>query len=91
MLKENLINLLEQKNISLTELARQTKVPKSNLSAWLKGRSPNVEQLDKVAQFLDTTIDFLMFGRKAKREESTLVYKLEVESGKYEIVVKKIT
>lgn len=90
MLKDNLINLLEKKNVSLAELSRQTSVPKSNLSSWLKGRSPNLDQLDKVAQYFGTTIEFLAFGRKIKDTEPTLVYKLEIENGKYEIIVKKV-
>ena len=90
MLKDNLISLLEKRNISLAELSRQTNVPKSNLSSWLKGRSPNLEQLDKVAQFLGTTMEFLAFGRKSKELQPTLIYKLEVEKGRYEIIVRKI-
>lgn len=90
MLKDNLINLLEEKNISLAELARQTNVPKSNLSSWLKGRSPNLDQLDKVARFLGTTIDFLAFGRRPKEQAPTLMYRAEIQSGTFEIIIRKI-
>lgn len=91
MFVTNLIDLLEKNNISLAELSRRTDVPKSNLSSWLKGRSPNLEQLDKVAQYFGTTIEHLAFGRKSKESESVLIYRLEIENGRYEIIIKKLT
>lgn len=91
MLANNLTDLLEKNNISLSELSRRTDVPKSNLSSWLRGRSPNLEQLDKVAQYFGTTIEQLAFGRKHKETESLLIYRLEIENGRYEIIVKKLT
>lgn len=86
----NLINILEEQGISLAEVSRKTGVPKSTLSAWLRGASPNLEQLDKVAQFLHTNIDFLAFNRRENRAEDLLLYRTIVEKGSYEILIKKL-
>jgi transcriptional regulator with XRE-family HTH domain len=91
MLGKNLLILLEKNDLSLSKLSRDTNVPKSNLSAWLKGRSPNIEQLDVVAQYFGVSIEFLMFGRKNLTNEPTLMYRAEVEDGKYEIIFRKIS
>ena len=88
MLEKNLKKVLEQKNISVMELARKTGVPKSNINAWLTGASPNLEQLDKVAQFLETTIDYLAFGRQS--ELTKVLKEFEVHTGLYEIKIKRI-
>lgn len=90
MLKKNLKNILKQKNISVLELARRTGVPKSNINAWLNGSSPNLEQLDRVAQFLETNIDFIAFGRNPKDLFASFVNEFEIHAGTYEIKIKKI-
>ncbi len=91
MLVKNLKRLLEENNLSIAELSRETKVPKSTLSTWLKGRSPNLEQLEKVARFFNTSIDSLAFDKKAGGTLPTLVYRTEIGPGHYEIIVKKIS
>jgi len=51
MLAKNLKSLIELKELTVSELARRTDVPKSNILTWLNGANPNLEQLDKVAQY----------------------------------------
>ena len=84
-----LISLLERENLKLAELSRITGVPKSTLSSWLKGRSPNLEQLQRVADFFNVTLDFLVTGRSARSKES-LIYKATLEEGAFEITIKKL-
>jgi transcriptional regulator with XRE-family HTH domain len=88
---KNLVNALEEQNISLAELSRRTGVPKSTLSSWLRGSSPNLEQLNKVAEYLSLSIDFLAFDKKEKISSELLLYKALVTDGTIEIVIKKIS
>ena len=90
MLKKTLTQLLEENDLTLSELSRITKIPKSNLSAWTRGRIPNITQLDIVAQYFGVSIEFLMFGRKSNTSEASLIYRAEVTDGKYEIIFRKI-
>lgn len=83
-----LIAVLDEKNISVSELSRQTGIPKSTLHSWIKGRSPNLEQLLKVSNFLNVTLDYLASGKKSKGE--ALLYRMVLEEGAFEIIIKKL-
>lgn len=90
MLDKNLKALLEAKNLSVTELAKQTGVPKSNIQAWMTGSNPDIKQADLVAQFLGVTFEELAFGRRRSDLLGELVEKFEVHNGTYEISIKKV-
>jgi len=90
MLVKNLKRILEEKELSISELARKSGVPKSTLMTWLTGRTPDLIQLDKVAQYLGTNIESLAFGRKQEDLFTELMQKVEVHSGLYEISIKKV-
>lgn len=80
---------LEREGISIQMLSRETGIPSSTLRTWLKGRSPNIEQLQKVAEFFNVTLDFLAFGKKTKGE--ALLYRMILEEGAFEITIKKLS
>lgn len=66
MLTEVLRKLLDERGISIAEIARRTGVPKSNIHAWLQGASPSVDQLDRVAQYFGVSMEYLAFGEKPR-------------------------
>lgn len=90
MLAENLKKILKEKDISVNELSKKTGVPKSTIMTWLAGRTPDLIQLDKVTQYLNTSIDEIAFGRKREDALTGLFEKVEVHSGLYEISIKKV-
>jgi transcriptional regulator with XRE-family HTH domain len=62
-LSENLKNICQFKQITLSELSRRAQVPLSTLYAWTTGRrSINPMQLKQVAQVLEISIHELLFG-----------------------------
>lgn len=89
---KNLKQILEDKQLTVSELARKTGVPKSTLLSWLseKRSSPDLYQLQKVCEFLGTNIDAVAFNKKSDDIISQLIDKIEVHSGLYEITVKKV-
>ncbi len=89
-LDKNLRALLEARNLSVTELAKRASVPKTNIQSWLNGSSPDIFQLDKVAQVLGVSFEELAFNRKPPELFGELVDKFEVHSGTYEVSIKKI-
>lgn len=91
MLAKNLKLLIELKELTVSELARRTDVPKSNILTWLNGANPNLEQLDKVAQYFNVSIDYLVFGRTSEDLFAKFTDKIEMHSGHYEIIIKKIS
>ena len=90
MLANNLKKILEEKEISVSELAKKTGVPKSTILTWLAGRTPDLIQLDKVTQFLGVSIDEIAFDRKREDILSQFFEKVEVHTGLYEISIKKV-
>lgn len=72
-LKDNLHRILKRQKMSLSELAKKSNVPKSNLHSWTTGANPKLDQLKKVSEVLKVPIHELAFGSadpyEAKPEE----------------------
>ena len=90
MLSKILRQLLDERSLSVTALAKKTSVPKSNIQGWLDGSSPNLEQLDKVAQYFDVSLEYLAFGREQPDQLASLIEKFVVHSGLYEVSISKV-
>lgn len=90
-ISETLNKILQEKKISLKELSKGSGVPSSTLSEWrTSGRSPNVEQAAKVADFLGITISHLLFGQEDKQEPLQKILREEFFKGVFEISIKKV-
>lgn len=62
-LKTQLKTLMEYRELSASQLANKSGVSKQVISLWLAGGSPRkIEQIKKVAEILNTTVDNLCFG-----------------------------
>lgn len=66
-----LIYLLENKNITIKEFERNCGLANATIRRW-KDHTPNLESILKVAQQLDISIDYLVFG-EAPNYQSSLV------------------
>lgn len=91
MLARNLKRILEERNMSIAELAKKTGVPKTNIGSWLSGSSPKIEQLYKVTQYLGVSVESLAFGKSTEDSIKDLTDQIEIHSGLYEISIKRIT
>jgi transcriptional regulator with XRE-family HTH domain len=91
MFEKKLKEMLEKNRLTVAELSRQTGVPKTNIQQWLTGTSPNIKQIDKVASFLNMSIEELYFDRKPKTNPtSALSDKIEIKEGAYRLIIEKI-
>jgi transcriptional regulator with XRE-family HTH domain len=91
-LKKNLLRLMKEKNISISQLAIEASVPKSNLTKWINNNAnPNLEQLSRVAEYFDLTVDEIAFDKKTDTDIENLFQKLKIHSGLYEVIIKKVT
>lgn len=97
-LKSQLKTHLAHRGISAAQLARISGVPKQTISYWLGGGAPRkLEQLRKVAETLNTTIDELCFGDETavnkqpkSAEPLDLLFGEEWVSGFFEIKLRRI-
>lgn len=93
MLGKNLEKALEEREMTVTQLSKGSNVPRTTILGWIKGTSisPNLEQLDRVANFLKMTIEELAFGRKLKQPElSDLLDSATVHTGLYKLTIEKV-
>jgi len=82
--------LISESDISVTDLAKKVGVPKSTINSWLQGVSPNIDQLNKVAEFFAVSLDYLAFGKLESDPIEKFFEKVDLHVGTYEISVKKI-
>jgi transcriptional regulator with XRE-family HTH domain len=62
-LAHNLKLVMAQRRITLSELSRATKIPKSSLSDWIAGAPPRkLDQVKRVADHFEMSLDDLAFG-----------------------------
>lgn len=75
--------LAKNKNITLAELERQANLSKRSIYAW-KTKTPSGKTLSKIADILDTNLDYLM-GRSTnpkpidKEDDPNLFFKISLE------------
>ena len=59
IIASNLKFLMIEKNLSISELARQTKIPRTTINAWLNSKIlMKVDYLYKLANFFDVPTDY---------------------------------
>lgn len=91
MLARNLKRLIEEKGISYNELARRSGVPKTNLLNWSEGANPQVDQLLRVADVLEVSLDYLVASRKEETDLDKILDKVSMHVGLYEVSIKKVS
>lgn len=89
-LKENLNHLLKQQNISLTELSKKAKVPKTNIHSWTTGANPQLDQLKRVADVLKVSLHQLAFGTGDPYEATSEEILKELFTGDVRVTLHRI-
>lgn len=84
-------SIIEERRLTLKEIASGSGVPASTIAEWTNNRTPkNPIQIQKVSAFLGVSIHFLMFGEEDREEPIAKLLKDEVFTGTFEITVKKV-
>lgn len=61
--------LLANKGLKNADIARATGISNMTLSDWKKGKStPKADKLQKIADFLDVSLEYLMTGKEKQYE-----------------------
>lgn len=85
--------LMHEHGVSLKELAIESGVPQSTISHMRRNRQPrDISTVMAVAQALDVSLHYLLYGHGDPSEKSDLVtnFSSELFSGVFEITVKKL-
>ena len=56
--------LLDEKGLKNADVARATGISNMTLSDWKRGKSvPKADKMQKIAEFLNVSVDYLMTGK----------------------------
>lgn len=85
---KRLDSLMRESNLTISSLSKKTGISKSSLHGYMNGAEPSMNNLVKLAEHFDTSIDFLARGVIPGRDEE--LAKVKIHEGLYEVVVKKV-
>jgi transcriptional regulator with XRE-family HTH domain len=97
-LKVVLKGQMDSHGISLTDLAKETGVPKQTIHNWLCGSEPkSLGQVRSVARYFDLTIEELCYGEVERKSKvgSRLTnpieeHENEIRAGIFEVVLRRV-
>jgi len=90
---QNLKKAMEEKRISIAELAEQIGESSKSCNEWVaKGRMPrDPAVLKKLADVLQISVHMLLYGMEdSKNSLVNLLEKTEIHTGIYELVIRKV-
>lgn len=96
-LKDTLNDLLDQRGMNLSGLAKETGIAVQTLHNWLSGIEPkSLSQVKIVADYFGVSIDFLCFRgsrlKSTKTDHSNEIedYSDEINAGLFEVVLRRV-
>jgi transcriptional regulator with XRE-family HTH domain len=90
-LAQNLKQILKEKDMTVAQLSRATKVPAQTLNNWLAGLEPrSMTQVKIVADYFNLSIDLLAYSVPLKIQTNPLKeHQDEIFAGVFEVVLRK--
>jgi transcriptional regulator with XRE-family HTH domain len=91
LLHKNLKQLLNDRDMTVAQLSRATKIPTQTLNNWLSGLEPrSMGQVKIIAQFFKISIDELAYGESSKISPNKLKeFEDEIFAGVFEVVLRR--
>jgi transcriptional regulator with XRE-family HTH domain len=89
-LNDNLLSLLKKRNLSMSDLAKKSKVPKTNLHSWASGANPQLDQLKRVCEVLQVPLHELAFGETDPFEPKSEEILKEIFTGDVRVTLHRI-
>ena len=90
--KNRLAKLIEQRGLTLSEVAKGSDISKSQIHNYLTGCEPSMSKLSQLSAFFGVSIDYLVNGTKPSVDKEPVVEVIQAEiksKGLYEIVIRK--
>lgn len=90
-LAKNLIKLCEERNLSVSKLARLSGVKQPTIFGWTTGRSvKNLDDLKKVCEVLKVSVHLMLYGTKDPFEHLPDEVLKEIFKGNFQITFHRI-
>lgn len=66
-------DLLKKNGVKVADVSRATGIPKPTFTAWKKGKlTPKADKMQKIADFFNVPVEYLMTGEEHILEQSIL-------------------
>lgn len=91
-LKTQLKALIKQKGVTVTTLAKTSKVPAQTLHSWMSVAKPrDFDQVKRAADYFQVSIDFLAYGIQLEQSKGSEIekHKDEIYAGIFEVVLRR--
>jgi len=83
-----LASLMEERGITLTQLAKGTGIAKSSLHGFINGAEPSLSKVKALAEYFGVSMDFITSGKESDPIGQLL--KVDVHKGTYEVTIKRL-
>lgn len=92
MLHTCLKRLLRERDITVAQLSRATKIPPQTLNNWLSGQEPRkLSQVKLVADYFNVTMDQLLYEVVITENKNPISdFSNEINAGVFEVVLRRI-
>lgn len=90
-LSKILKELLQEKGVTITHVAKTTGIAQQTIHNWLSGTEPrSLRQVKKVADYFDVSLDYLCFGIVSNNKMPLEEFGDEINAGVFEVVLRRI-
>lgn len=88
--KDILSNLMKERGISMSQLAKDTGIAKSSVHGFINGAEPPLNKVKTLAEYFKVSMDYMSTGEIYVGDPLEQLLKVEIHKACYEITVKKI-
>lgn len=88
--KEVLEDLMSKRELTISQLAKDTGISKSSIHGFLNGVEPQLSRMLTLANYFSVSLDFLTTGTGHAYELLDQTLTVYVEKKQYEVTIKKI-
>ena len=90
VLKDILKELIQSKGMTISALAKSTKVSPQTIHNWLSGAEPrSIKQVKEVAEYFNVSLDYLCFGESETFNQTVETLQDEIRAGVFEVILRK--
>lgn len=86
--KDVLTSLTKERGVTLSQLAKDTKIAKSSLHGFLNGAEPSLSKVKVLADYFGVSMDFITTGED--RDPLGQMLKVDFHKACYEVTVKRL-
>jgi len=76
MFFDSVQSLCDKKGISISKLALDLKISKSNITNWKNGSRPRADKLEKISDYFGVSVDYLLGNEQKNKPANGELYKL---------------